>query len=90
MLDRSKIPAGSPQADLNSAPRPVVFRGEGFAPKAGRYAGWIVLVLAIGLWQLAGSAGWVNPLFLPTPSAIARAIYPVSYTHLTLPTNREV
>jgi ABC-type nitrate/sulfonate/bicarbonate transport system permease component len=75
MLDRSKIPAGSPQADLNSAPRPVVFRGEGFAPKAGRYAGWIVLVLAIGLWQLAGSAGWVNPLFLPTPSAIARAIY---------------
>jgi ABC-type nitrate/sulfonate/bicarbonate transport system permease component len=75
MLDRSKIPAGSPQADLNSAPRPVVFRGEGFAPKAGRYAGWIGLVLAIGLWQLAGSAGWVNPLFLPTPSAIARAIY---------------
>ena len=26
-------------------------------------------------WQLAGSAGWVNPLFLPTPSAIALAIY---------------
>ena len=29
----------------------------------------------IGLWQLAGSAGWVNPLFLPAPSAILRAIY---------------
>jgi NitT/TauT family transport system permease protein len=28
----------------------------------------------IGLWQLAGSAGWVNPLFLPAPSAIALAI----------------
>jgi ABC-type nitrate/sulfonate/bicarbonate transport system permease component len=75
MLDRSKPPAGSPQADLDSAPRPVAFRGEGFTPKAGRFSGWIALVLAIGLWQLAGSAGWVNPLFLPTPSAIARAIY---------------
>jgi NitT/TauT family transport system permease protein len=29
----------------------------------------------IGLWQLAGSAGWVNPLFLPAPSAIAVTIY---------------
>ena len=29
----------------------------------------------IALWQLAGSAGWVNPLFLPAPSAIAAAIY---------------
>ena len=24
---------------------------------------------------MAGSAGWINPLFLPAPSAIARAIY---------------
>jgi ABC-type nitrate/sulfonate/bicarbonate transport system permease component len=55
--------------------RPVAFRGAGFAPKAGRYSGWIALVLAIGLWQLAGSAGWVNPLFLPSPAAIAVAIY---------------
>ena len=37
--------------------------------------GWIALVLVIALWQLAGSAGWVNPLFLPAPLAIARAIY---------------
>ena len=55
--------------------RPVTFRGAGFAPKAGRYSGWIALVLVIGLWQLAGSAGWVNPLFLPPPSAIALAIW---------------
>jgi NitT/TauT family transport system permease protein len=53
----------------------VEFRGAGFAPIAGRRAGWIALALAIGLWQLAGSAGWVNPLFLPAPGAIARAIY---------------
>jgi ABC-type nitrate/sulfonate/bicarbonate transport system permease component len=41
----------------------------------GRASGWIALALVIALWQLAGSAGWVNPLFLPAPSAIAVAIY---------------
>ncbi len=56
-------------------PRPVAFRGAGFTPSAGRYSGWIALALVIALWQLAGSAGWVNPLFLPAPSAIAVAIY---------------
>src|SRR5258706_2346877 len=75
MLDRSKAAEGSPPADLDTAPRPVAFRGAGFAPRAGRYSGWIALALAIGFWQLAGSAGWVNPLFLPAPSAIAVAIY---------------
>ena len=60
---------------IYAEPRPVAFRGAGFAPKAGRYSGWIALALVIGLWQLAGSAGWVNPLFLPPPSAIARAIW---------------
>ncbi len=29
----------------------------------------------IGFWQFAGSAGWVNPLFLPPPSAIGLAIW---------------
>src|SRR3984885_11112022 len=51
------------------------FRGAGFTPRAGRYGGWVALVMVIGFWQLAGSAGWVNPLFLPAPSAIAVAIY---------------
>ncbi len=55
--------------------RPVRFRGAGFVPSSGRYSGWIALALVIALWQLAGSARWVNPLFLPAPSAIARAIY---------------
>jgi NitT/TauT family transport system permease protein len=32
-------------------------------------------VIAICLWQLAGSATLVNPLFLPTPVSIVRAIY---------------
>jgi ABC-type nitrate/sulfonate/bicarbonate transport system permease component len=75
MLDRSITPHASPPADLSTEPRPVRFRGAGFTPKAGRHGGWMGLALVIGLWQLAGSAGWVNPLFLPPPSAIARAIY---------------
>jgi ABC-type nitrate/sulfonate/bicarbonate transport system permease component len=75
MLERPKNALGSPQGDRKAATRPVAFRGAGFTPKAGRYSGWIAIILAIGLWQLAGSAGWVNPLFLPAPSAVALAIY---------------
>jgi ABC-type nitrate/sulfonate/bicarbonate transport system permease component len=61
--------------DSNAGTRPVVFRGAGFAPKTGRRSGWIALALVIGLWQLAGNLALVNPLFLPPPSAIARAIW---------------
>ena len=71
MLDRATPEVKAPSTD---APRPVEFRGAGFAPGGSRYAGWIALVLVIAVWQLAGSAGWVNPLFLPAPSAIAVAI----------------
>ena len=74
MLDRAKE-AARPQADTQGETRPVEFRGAGFVLRAGRYAGWLALLLAIALWQLAGSSGLVNPLFLPAPSAIARAIY---------------
>jgi ABC-type nitrate/sulfonate/bicarbonate transport system permease component len=75
MLDRSQTERGAQPADLDGETRPVSFRGAGFAPKTGRYSGWIALLLVIGIWQLTGSAGWVNPLFLPTPVAIARAIW---------------
>ena len=75
MLDRANDRAGSPQTEANAEARPVTFRGAGFTPKAGRYSGWIALALVIAFWQLAGSAGWVNALFLPAPSAIAVAIY---------------
>ncbi len=55
--------------------RPVAFRGAGFLPRSGRYSGWIALLLVLALWQLAGAMSLVNPLFLPTPVAICRAIY---------------
>jgi len=56
-------------------PRPVAFRGAGFVPGASRHGGWIALAIVLALWQLAGSTGWVNPVFLPPPSAIAVAIW---------------
>src|SRR6202163_4754026 len=74
MRDRAKNQTGPPPADRDTAPRLVKFRGAGFTPRAGGTSGWIALALVIGFWQLAGSAGWVNPLFLPAPSAIAVAI----------------
>jgi ABC-type nitrate/sulfonate/bicarbonate transport system permease component len=75
MLDRSENSGASKPADSAGEVRPVAFRGAGFAPTASRRAGWIALALVIAFWQVAGSAGWVNPLFLPAPLAIVRAIY---------------
>src|SRR4051794_17705778 len=77
MLDRAGMPE---KAAKNEATRRVRFRGAGFVPASSRFGGWIALLLVIGLWQLAGSAGLVNPLFLPPPSAIARAIYQLAIT----------
>jgi ABC-type nitrate/sulfonate/bicarbonate transport system permease component len=71
MLDR----APQRQSGLDAETRPVEFRGAGFVPGASRFGGWTALAVVIALWQLAGSAGLVNPLFLPTPLAICRAIY---------------
>jgi NitT/TauT family transport system permease protein len=74
VLDRSEQ-SGVPKVDRVDGTRPVAFRGAGFAPKLDRRAGWIAMVLVIALWQLASGLRWVNPLFLPAPSAIARAIW---------------
>src|SRR5437762_710506 len=70
MLDRSAT-----ETAKDIATRRVRFRGAGFVPASSRFGGWIALALVIAIWQVAGSAGVVNPLFLPAPSAIARAIY---------------
>ena len=75
MLERPENAAGLPQRIRNAETRPVAFRGAGFLPKSGRWSGWTAILAVVALWQLAGSAGWVNPLFLPAPSAIALAIW---------------
>jgi NitT/TauT family transport system permease protein len=69
MLDRG------PSPNRQTAARPVAFRGAGFAPRASRHAGWIAMLVVLAVWQAAGSAGIVNSLFLPSPSAIMRAIW---------------
>jgi NitT/TauT family transport system permease protein len=71
MLDRAPQQAKGDATET----RLVEFRGAGFVPSTGRHSGWIAILLVLALWQLAGSAGWVNPLFLPSPSAIAVAIW---------------
>jgi NitT/TauT family transport system permease protein len=70
MLDRSELQ----QVETDAEVRPVTFRGAGFVPRSGRYAGWIALLIVLALWQLAGGTGLVNPLFLPAPLSIAHAI----------------
>jgi NitT/TauT family transport system permease protein len=74
VLERSEL-SDAPKADPADGTRSVAFRGAGFAPKLDRRAGWIAMVLVIALWQLASGLRWVNPLFLPAPTAIARAIW---------------
>ena len=72
MLERAPQQA---KPGLAAETRPVEFRGAGFVPGASRFGGWTALLAVIVLWQLTGSARLVNPLFLPTPLAICRAIY---------------
>jgi ABC-type nitrate/sulfonate/bicarbonate transport system permease component len=74
MLDRAAS-EDRPKTEAASDTRQVEFRGGGFVPSTGRYGGWIALLLAIALWQLAASTALVNPLFLPAPTAITLAIY---------------
>lgn len=53
---------------------PLRFRGGGFTIQPKRHTGWIAGLAVIGLWQGASSAGWVSPIFLPSPAGIAQAL----------------
>ncbi len=50
MLDRAEE-AAARQIGTAAGTRPVQFRGAGFVPATGRYAGWIALLLVIALWH---------------------------------------
>jgi NitT/TauT family transport system permease protein len=73
MLDRADTTPPGREASVPDI-GPVAFRGAGFVPAPSRTAGWIALALVLAVWQLIGSLGLVNPLFLPTPLAILHAI----------------
>src|SRR5262249_38874227 len=55
-------------------PTLVAFRGGGFDPLARKWVSWLCFAGGIVLWQAASEAGLVDPLFLPSPLAIARSL----------------
>ncbi len=58
----------------NGIAHPVRFRGGGFAPRPRKRLAVAGIAGLIALWQLAGTAGLISPVFLPTPLAVARAL----------------
>jgi ABC-type nitrate/sulfonate/bicarbonate transport system permease component len=52
----------------------VTFRGGGFDPVARKWVSWLFFAGAIVLWQAASHARLIDPLFLPSPLAIARSL----------------
>ncbi len=51
-------------------PRPVPFRGGGFAPKSVRWIGAFVLIALIAIAEVGTRAGWISALTLPRPSDV--------------------
>lgn len=53
-----------------SEPRPVTFRGGGFAPKSVRWIGVAVFLALIAIAEIGTQAGWISALTLPRPSDV--------------------
>ncbi|MCP5081705.1 MAG: ABC transporter permease [Alphaproteobacteria bacterium] len=53
-----------------SEPRPVKFRGGGFAPTSIKWIGPVVFIVLIGLLELGTQTGIIAPLTLPKPSDV--------------------
>ncbi len=54
--------------------RAVSFRGGGFAPERRRFVALAVFALLVAFWETASRLGWISPIFLPRPSAVAAAL----------------
>jgi ABC-type nitrate/sulfonate/bicarbonate transport system permease component len=52
----------------------VRFRGGGFEPVSRQWLAWGFFALVILAWQAASSARLIDPLFLPPPTQIAKAL----------------
>jgi NitT/TauT family transport system permease protein len=62
-------------ASGEARPRAAIsFRGGGFAPVSIPWISALFFAALIGVWQIAGSRGWVSSLFLPGPARIADAL----------------
>lgn len=58
-----------------SEPREVAFRGGGFTVVPKRGAAIVAFIGLIAFWELACRAGWVSPIFLPSPGNIVQALH---------------
>ena len=61
--------SGSPQR------REVEFRGGGFMAVPQPLYSWVAFAGIIALWQVSISAGWIDPVFLPSPASICIALW---------------
>ncbi|WP_435137543.1 ABC transporter permease [Pseudopelagicola sp. nBUS_19] len=55
---------------MDKAPKTVIFRGGGFAPKSRRWVGVLVFVLLILFVEWGTRSGWISSLSLPRPSDV--------------------
>ncbi len=69
-------------ADISSSgPRPgpagreIQFRGGGFVVSSRRGAALAAFAVVIAAWQGASQAGWISPIFLPSPQSVVQALY---------------
>ncbi|WP_374444150.1 ABC transporter permease [Stella sp.] len=60
---------------MDDRPAPVPFRGGGFEPRRLRLASLASLAGLVLAWQAASTGGLANPLFLPSPVAVAAALW---------------
>ncbi|WP_448206708.1 ABC transporter permease [Azospirillum sp. sgz302134] len=66
---------GLPVSPTPIAPtQPVRFRGGGFSVRTHRWAALLAFAVLIALWESTNRFGLVSALFLPPPSAVAKAL----------------
>ena len=58
------------------------FRGGGFTIVRQPGAPLLAFIVVIAFWELSVRAGWLNPLFLPAPSAVVEALWDLTKSGL--------
>ncbi len=58
----------------------VPFRGGGFDPVPRRWLAWVFFAVVLLLWQWGSAAGFIDPLFLPSPLQITAALRDMTMT----------
>lgn len=64
--------------DRPATRRTVPFRGGGFTVSPRPLAPFVAFAVVLIIWEGASRIGWLSPLALPAPSAIAQALYQIT------------